>query len=155
MDNRSALPGARLDTAATLIPAKALRHRVVFSLQHIYRLEERGEFPARVRIGVGRIAWRLADVMAWMQAKLEARGPCPFNAKGPLLISPSDRFIGKTELKLRVLYSHQHVRLLELEGLFPGRIRIGENRVAWLEREIDHWLDVRPRVFERSDRLIE
>ena len=29
------------------------------------------------------------------------------------------------------------------EGQFPKRIRIGENRVAWLKDEIDSWIEDR------------
>lgn len=121
-----------------LINAKRLKHRVLFSLQHIYRLEERSEFPKRFHLGKARVAWSSAEVTAWMQAKVDARGPCPF-CRDHRPLGADDRFVGKKELKELVLYSPQHVRLLELEKLFPRRIWIGENRVAWLEREIEHW----------------
>lgn len=137
-----------------LINAKTLRHKVLFSMQHIYRLEAAGQFPARVHIGPARVGWPLSDVTAWMQEKLEARGPCPFNPDSSALISSDDRFVGKKELKGLALYSPQHVRLLELEGLFPKRIQIGENRVAWLEREITHWLKVRHRLFKHPKRQV-
>jgi len=123
-----------------LLTAKQLKHRVLFSLQHLYRLEERGQFPQRIHLGKARIAWSASDVTAWMQSKIEARGPCPF-AKGPVpRLNADDRFIGKKELKTLVVYSAQHIRLLELESQFPTRIWIGENRVAWLEREVIHWM---------------
>lgn len=121
-----------------LINAKQLKHRVLFSLQHIYRLEERGEFPRRIHLGKARVAWSSAEVTAWMQSKFNARGPCPF-CQDHRPLAPDDRFIGKKELKELVLYSPQHVRLLELEHQFPARVWIGENRVAWLEREIKLW----------------
>jgi len=121
-----------------LINAKRLKHRVLFSLQHIYRLEEHGEFPKRIHLGKARVAWSSAEVTAWMQSKLDVRGPCPF-CRDDRPLGPDDRFVGKKELRELVLYSPQHVRLLELEHLFPRRIWIGENRVAWLERELDFW----------------
>jgi predicted DNA-binding transcriptional regulator AlpA len=35
----------------------------------IWRWEEKGEFPARVSLGVGSIGWRLSEVEAWMEAR--------------------------------------------------------------------------------------
>jgi predicted DNA-binding transcriptional regulator AlpA len=43
-------------------------------------------------------------------------------------------------------YSRKHIRALEAEGKFPVRIALGANSVAWHEREIDEWLESRPRV---------
>jgi prophage regulatory protein len=40
-------------------------------------------------------------------------------------------------------YSQNHLRRLEAKGQFPKRIRIGENRVAWLKDEIDSWIEER------------
>lgn len=34
-------------------------------------------------------------------------------------------------------YTRQHLSRLEKQGKFPKRVRIGENRVAWVETEID------------------
>lgn len=121
-----------------LINAKRLKHRVLFSLQHIYRLEECGAFPKRIHLGKARVAWSSAEVTAWMQAKLDSRGPCPFAGAVPVLTA-EDRFVGKKELRELVVYSPQHIRLLELERQFPSRVWIGENRVAWLERDILRW----------------
>lgn len=125
-----------------LINAKQLRHRVLFSQQHINRLEAAGLFPKRIRLGPARVAWSSNEVTAWMQAKVAARGPCPFAGPVPAL-NAQDRFVGKKELRELVVYSPQHVRLLELERLFPARIWIGENRVAWLERDILHWREMK------------
>jgi len=55
---------------------------------------------------------------------------------------PSDRtlliireVIAATRLSKPTIYKRMSV------GLFPRPIRIGENRVAWLKREIDDWID--------------
>ena len=40
-------------------------------------------------------------------------------------------------------YSSQHLRRLEAKGEFPRRIRIGANRIAWLQSEVDEWLNAR------------
>jgi predicted DNA-binding transcriptional regulator AlpA len=54
-----------------------------------------------------------------------------------------DRFIGKKEVRSLVPYTVQHLRVLEHASEFPGRIRIGDNRSAWLEREVLDWIEDR------------
>lgn len=146
MAHSSDLPrlGAQASSPAAdrLINAKQLRHRVLFSQQHINRLEAGGAFPKRIRLGAARVAWSSNEVTAWMQAKINARGPCPFAGAVPVL-SAHDRFVGKKELRELVVYSPQHVRLLELERQFPARIWIGQNRVAWLEQDILQWREMK------------
>ena len=50
------------------------------------------------------------------------------------------RIISKRQLRELVLYSPQHVARLELAGTFPKRIKLGNNRVGWLESEVHNWL---------------
>lgn len=52
-----------------LIPWDELAQIVPYTIQHIYRLERRGEFPRRVRIGKRRVAWVHSEVMAWVEAR--------------------------------------------------------------------------------------
>jgi predicted DNA-binding transcriptional regulator AlpA len=125
----------------TLIDARSLQSRVLFSTANLLLLERRGLFPARVLVGQRRIAWPLADVIAWMQHKVDTRPDFP-PAK-PVIVDAAERFIGKPELTTLVPYSHQNIRLLELKGQFPPRIRIGENRSAWLQSEVRQWIEDR------------
>jgi prophage regulatory protein len=37
-------------------------------------------------------------------------------------------------------YSRRHLYTLESERKFPKRITLGENRVGWMESEIDDWI---------------
>lgn len=55
------------------------------------------------------------------------------------------RLVSKKELKtvLGVPYSFQHIARLEKAGHFPKRIRLGQNRVAWLMREVEAWIEER------------
>lgn len=53
------------------------------------------------------------------------------------------RILSKRQLKELVLYSPQHIARLEKVGKFPKRIRLGPNRVGWVEREVLDWLDER------------
>jgi len=43
------------------------------------------------------------------------------------------KLLSKKQVRELVLYSPQHVARLEAAGLFPRRIRLGANRVGWLE----------------------
>ena len=40
-------------------------------------------------------------------------------------------------------YSRVHIDRLEKDGLFPRRIKLGQNAVAWFEDELDAWLEAR------------
>ena len=53
------------------------------------------------------------------------------------------RLLSKKEVRLRVLYSPQHIQRLEDAGKFPRRIRLGQGRVGWLESEVNDWLAAR------------
>jgi prophage regulatory protein len=53
--------------------------------------------------------------------------------------------VSKKELRTvcGIPYSPQHIARLEAAGQFPKRIRLGQNRVVWLLKEIEEWLDER------------
>lgn len=53
--------------------------------------------------------------------------------------------VSKKELRLvcGIPYSPQHIARLEAAGKFPKRIRLGQNRVVWLLKEVEDWLDER------------
>ena len=53
------------------------------------------------------------------------------------------RMLSKRQLKELVLYSPQHVARLEATGAFPKRVKLGYNRVGWLESEVLDWLKKR------------
>ena len=53
------------------------------------------------------------------------------------------RILSKRQLKELVLYSPQHVARLEEAGQFPKRVRLGQNRVGWVESEVLDWLQER------------
>jgi prophage regulatory protein len=85
--------------------------------------------------------WLQEDVLRWMQSKIDARTVGPMVPK--VVIGPEDRFISKKELRGLVPYAVQYLLVLEHAGKFPGRIRIGENRSVWLEREVRDWMNAR------------
>ncbi|MFC3135060.1 helix-turn-helix transcriptional regulator [Microbaculum marinum] len=59
------------------------------------------------------------------------------------------RILSKRQVRELVLYSPQHIARLEAAGKFPKRVRLGANRVGWVEDEVQEWL--RDRLEERDD----
>jgi len=60
-----------------------------------------------------------------------------------ITMSHPKQLIDKKELVNLVKYSAQHIARLEKAGSFPKRVRLGQNRVAWLLSEIEDWIDDR------------
>jgi prophage regulatory protein len=140
LKNTFASPPPSMDDI--LLDARGVRRRVLFSVPNLALLETKGKFPKRTQIGPRcRVAWSLADVMAWMQDKVDNRPAFP--PANRVVVDANERFIGKAELRTIVPYTPQHIRLLELKGRFPPRIRIGENRSAWLQSEVRQWIEDR------------
>jgi predicted DNA-binding transcriptional regulator AlpA len=46
-----------------------LQQLVPYSKVHLNRLEARGDFPKRIKLGAGRVVWKLSEIMAWLEAK--------------------------------------------------------------------------------------
>jgi len=69
-------------------------------------------------------------------------------AQSSSLAKQSIRLITRADLHAMVPYTPQHILRLEKRGLFPRRIQVGPNRVAWVLSEIEEW--VAARVFERD-----
>ena len=51
-----------------------------------------------------------------------------------------DRLIARHELREIVPLSDVHILRLERAGKFPGRLKLGPNRVGWLLSEITAWI---------------
>lgn len=59
-----------------LLSKKQLRELVLYSPQHIQRLEDAGRFPKRVRLGDdprSRVGWIEQEVLDWLQSRIEGR----------------------------------------------------------------------------------
>ena len=50
-----------------------LRMLVLYSPQHIARLEKAGQFPKRVILGPNRVGWVESEVLDWLQERLDSR----------------------------------------------------------------------------------
>jgi prophage regulatory protein len=55
-------------------------------------------------------------------------------------IQNHDRFLTKDQVIERIPYSVVHIYRLMKRGEFPKQIRIGANRVGWLESDINEWI---------------
>ena len=60
------------------------------------------------------------------------------------------RLITRAELRSIVPYTPQHILRLEKRGLFPRRVQVGANRVAWILSEIEDWITARAAERERA-----
>lgn len=47
----------------------SLAEMVGLSRTTIYRLEQQGQFPKRVKLGSNSVAWRMSEVLNWMSVK--------------------------------------------------------------------------------------
>jgi len=56
-----------------LLSKKQVREKVLYSPQHIARLEAAGQFPKRVRLGQGRVGWVEDEVEDWLKARVAER----------------------------------------------------------------------------------
>jgi prophage regulatory protein len=58
------------------VSKKELRQLVLYSPQHIQRLEDAGKFPKRVRLGTGprcRVGWVEQEVEDWLKGRIHLR----------------------------------------------------------------------------------
>ena len=53
----------------------------------------------------------------------------------------SERFLRLTEVRKRILFSPSQIYLLISRGKFPPAVHIGTRAVAWLESDIDAWIE--------------
>ena len=56
-----------------LLSKRQVKEMVLYSPQHIARLEAAGQFPKRVQLGVNRVGWVEEEVLDWLQRRIDAR----------------------------------------------------------------------------------
>ena len=61
------------DIVMRLLSKRQLKEMVLYSPQHIARLEKAGLFPQRVHIGPNRVGWVEAEVLDWIQKRMDSR----------------------------------------------------------------------------------
>ena len=63
-----------------LLSKKQVKELVLYSHQHIQRLEHAGLFPKRVRLGSfrgSRVGWVESEIRAWLQERIDRRDAAP------------------------------------------------------------------------------
>ena len=61
------------DIVMRILSKRQLKELVLYSPQHVARLEKAGKFPKRVQIGPNRVGWVEAEVLDWLQDRLNRR----------------------------------------------------------------------------------
>ena len=56
-----------------LLTKRQLKEIVLYSPQHIARLEKAGKFPKRVMLGPNRVGWVEEEILDWLQQRLDRR----------------------------------------------------------------------------------
>jgi prophage regulatory protein len=66
---------AQFISGRAIIRRAELQRLVPYSMTHVWRLEKRGEFPARVQLGVNSVGWFADEIAAWCESRIRAGGP--------------------------------------------------------------------------------
>ena len=53
------------------------------------------------------------------------------------------QLITRPDLLKLVPYTIRHIYRMEKAGKFPARVKVGANRVAWVQSEVLRWLELR------------
>nr|WP_044044695.1 AlpA family phage regulatory protein [Octadecabacter antarcticus] len=56
-----------------ILSKKQLKELVLYSPQHIARMEKAGKFPKRIQLGPNLVGWAEDEVLNWLQPRLEHR----------------------------------------------------------------------------------
>jgi prophage regulatory protein len=56
-----------------ILSKRQLKELVLYSPQHVARLEKAGAFPKRVNLGLNRVGWVEEEVLNWLQERLDRR----------------------------------------------------------------------------------
>ena len=56
-----------------ILSKRQLREVVLYSSQHVARLEKAGKFPMRVKLGQARVGWIESEVLEWLQKRIDSR----------------------------------------------------------------------------------
>jgi len=62
-----------LGNSTSLIISNEITKLIPYSQNHLRRLEAKGQFPKRIRIGANRVAWLRDEVETWIEDRINAR----------------------------------------------------------------------------------
>jgi len=60
-----------------LLSKRQLKELVLYSPQHVARLEAAGRFPKRVKLGQCRVGWIEQEVLDWLNERIQSRENAP------------------------------------------------------------------------------
>ena len=63
--------------AMRLLSKRQLKELVLYSPQHVARLEAAGRFPKRVKLGQCRVGWIEQEVLDWLNERIQRRENAP------------------------------------------------------------------------------
>jgi prophage regulatory protein len=69
-----------------IIRRAEVKRRTSLSFVHIWRLEKRNEFPARVQLGPNSVGWYEDEVDAWVASRIRAGGRAVRRATAVIII---------------------------------------------------------------------
>jgi prophage regulatory protein len=61
------------DIVMRILSKRQVKELVLYSPQHIARLEKAGLFPKRVQLGPNRVGWVEGEVLEWLEVRLAQR----------------------------------------------------------------------------------
>lgn len=70
----------RNESVPKLLSLTEVMEIVPYGEVHIWRLERRGHFPRRIKLGARRVAWLESEVREWIAAQVAARDAKPLPA---------------------------------------------------------------------------
>ena len=56
-----------------MLSKRQLKELVLYSPQHIARLEKAGLFPKRVQLGLSRVGWVEEEILDWLRQRIAER----------------------------------------------------------------------------------
>ena len=59
----------KIKTKLMLLNKKEVAGLVRYSCSHIQRLENKGKFPKRIRLGPSKVVWKVTDIEQWLNDK--------------------------------------------------------------------------------------
>lgn len=60
-------------TQDRIVSSKERRTLIPYSDMHVWRLEQTGQFPRRIRLGANRVGWSLRELDAWIESRKAER----------------------------------------------------------------------------------
>ncbi len=94
----------------------------------------------------------MMDKAKVVSSAMRAADTPPAENNQRLVAANPTRLITRRELSLIIPFTLQHILRLEKSGQFPRRVRIGQNRVAWLLTEIEAWIAERKAARDGGER---